>query len=339
MRAVQLRATGPASNLTLVDLPIPTPKPGEVLIRIKAFGLNRTELIVRQTGFNAVGQKLNLPHIIGAEAVGVVEEAPGLEAQFPKGAIAFTAVGGLGVFRPGSDAQYTCVAKEQVQLVHSGAEKTLGWAVLGALPEMLMTAHGSLFRSLKLRKGDKLLIRGGTSSTGLAAAAIAKAEGATVFSTTRTVNAGSTKVLEEAGVSHVISDDGKIKDQVFKHAPNGVDKILELVGSATLPDSLSCLAPDGICCVTGLLGAQAAVPNWVTHAMLPPMPSSRYLTSYGEMTFKPSNLPLDHLIRQLESGELHIPLGKVFNLEEIVQAHEHLESTSGRGKVVVLTGM
>jgi NADPH:quinone reductase-like Zn-dependent oxidoreductase len=335
MRAVQLKEPGPPSNLQLVELPIPVPKEGQILIRVKAFGLNRSEILTRQFGRAPIGP-VKLPLVLGVEATGIVEAAPGNENEFPKGAIAMTAVGGMGFAFDGGYAQYVCVSKASVQLVKSGAEK-LGWETLGALPLMLQTAHGCVFRGLKLKAGDTLLVRGGTTSIGLAAAAMAKKAGATVLATTRKTDENTAQLLRDSGVDHVVIDDrSSISEAVMNIHPAGVDKVLELVGSATLLDSIACLAKGGICCLVGLVGGSHLVPNFNA---LSAIPTERYLTAYAERAFSPTNLPLGELIEQIEEGSLTIPVGKVFNMDQIVQAHECMESNMGGGKIVVLTGM
>ena len=337
MRAVQLKVPGPPSNLELVRLPIPVPQIGQVLIRVKAFGLNRSEILTRKFGRAPVGP-VQLPRVLGIEAAGVIEAAPGNEDDFPKGAIAMTAVGGMGVVFDGGYAEYTCVFKDNVQVIHvPGVEKLLGWEVLGALPEMLQTAHGCLFRSLKLKPGETLLIRGGTTSVGLAAAAIASNAGAHVISTTRKSDESTEKLLLQSGARQVVVDkEDSINTSVRSICPNGVDKILELVGGSTLPDSLSCLAKDGVCCLTGLVGGTPAVPDFNPLAMIQ---TGRYLTAYAERSFQPSNFPLNELIQQWVDGKLTLPLGRVFEMDQIVEAHESMERNEGRGKLVVLTEM
>ena len=117
---------------------------------------------------------------------------------------------------------------------------------------MLQTAYGSLFKALQLKKDETLLIRGGTTSIGLAASAIAVNHGATVISTSR--NDTRTQLLKDRGARSVIIDDGNIAAKVKQESGGGVDKVLELIGTTTLLDSLQCVKPHGIVCMTGIVG-------------------------------------------------------------------------------------
>src|SRR3984893_3611847 len=228
MKAAVIHEPGGPEVLKLETLPIPKPKSGEVLIRVKAFGLNRSELFTRQ-GYSP---GVKFPRVLGIEAVGLVEEAPG--GEFAKGDIVASVMGGMGRRFDGGYAEYTCIPSKQVQSIKT----ELPWETLGAIPEMLQTAWGSLFKSLRLQKGERLLIRGGTKSGGLAAAAIAKSHGAFVASTTRKPDRD--KLLRASGVDQVFIDAGSIAEQVKEVCSGGVDKVLELVGTTTLKDSLRC---------------------------------------------------------------------------------------------------
>lgn len=125
----------------------------------------------------------------------------------------------------GGYAEYTCVPVGQVQKLTT----KLPWDILGGCGEMLQTAYGSLFNSLQMKEGETLLVRGGTTSVGLAAAAIAKNHDITVVSTTR--NAKRTDLLKRSGASIVIIDNGSVAEEVKKETGGGVNKVLELIGT------------------------------------------------------------------------------------------------------------
>src|SRR2546421_7285652 len=223
MRAVVLDAPGSPDALTIRELPVPTPAPGWVLIEVKAFGLNRSELHTRQ----GLASGVTFPRVLGIEAAGVVGECPG--GEFPVGQQVVTVMGGMGRTFDGGYAEYTCVPASQVIPFASDLE----WSTIGAVPEMLQTAYGSLTVGLDAQPGQSILIRGGTSSVGMAAAVLAKRRNMTVLSTTR--NANKTAALTDIGVDHVLVDDGNVALQGLEILPAGVDTPLEPVCTPTLP--------------------------------------------------------------------------------------------------------
>jgi NADPH:quinone reductase len=245
MRAVRLSAPGPVGNLRLTTLPLPPERDGWVRIRVEAFGLNRSELKLRLGP--SVG--VSFPRVPGIEAAGTVDAAPAGGGLAP-GQKVVAMMGDMGRTYDGGYAEYTSVPLSQVIPV----DTDLPWEVLGALPEMVQTAYGLLTIGLDLKPGQSVLIRGGTSSVGLAAAALATWRGATVLSTTR--RAGRLALLKERGIDHPLLDTGEVAPAVRDLYPDGVDAALDLIGTPTLPDTLRAVRVHGTACFGGSLSNQ-----------------------------------------------------------------------------------
>ena len=322
MRAVVLDGPGPAEALVIRDRPIPVPLPGQVLIRVRAFGLNRSELHTRL----GLAQGVTFPRVPGIEAVGEVADSPG--GEFRAGQKVATLMGGMGRVFDGGYAEYTCVPARQV----IAFESELPWSVIGAIPEMLQTAHGSLTIGLDIQPGQSLLIRGGTSSVGMAAALLAKRRGLAVLASTR--NEAKREALTSIGVDHVLIDDGDLATAVRRIVPGGVDAALELVGTPTLPDTLRATRVHGVVCFTGMLSNQWTVPDFYP---IDYIPRGVRLTSYtGGAPDLPGGV-LQEFLQAVSDGTAMVPIGKVYTLDDIVQAHTDMEESRVSGKLVVTT--
>ncbi|HEY6759097.1 MAG TPA: zinc-binding dehydrogenase [Baekduia sp.] len=326
MRAVVLdHAPAPPEALTIRDLPVPAPEPGWVLIEVKAFGLNRSELITR---LGLSGAAVTFPRVLGIEAAGVVAACPGGELEVGTQVVAM--MGGMGRAFDGGYAEYTCVPVAQTIPIVSD----LPWTTIGALPETLQTAHGSLTVGLDVQPGQTLLVRGGTSSVGMTAALLAKRQGATVLATTRAE--GKMKALEAIGVDHVLVDGaGGVAAQVRALVPDGVDAVLELVGTPTLPDSLAATRVHGTVCCTGALSNVFIVPDFYPTAYIP---SGVRLTGYGGDASDLPRAVLQDFLDALAAGDATFPISKTYTMDEIVEAHRDMEADRATGKLVVSTG-
>ena len=323
MRAVVVTRPGGLDALEVKDVTVPERKPGWVRISVKAFGVNESEVSTRK---GESDPEVTYPRVPGIEAVGVVDEADAASGLRPGQQVA-TMMGGMGRTFDGSYAQYVTVPAAQVVPF----ETALPWDVVGALPEMFQTAHGSLTTGLDLRAGQTLLIRGGTSTVGLSAATMAKDIGATVISTTR--HANRSDELRAIGVDHPIVDDETIVQQVRGLAPNGVDAALELVGCTVLPDTLGCVRLHGTVCFTGALAG-----GWTIREFTPFMiPSGVRLTSYtGEAADLPAHV-FQQQLHAIADGRLKPPIAKTYrSLDRVRDAQADVEAATTPGKHVVL---
>src|SRR3954449_13067658 len=322
MRAIVVHEPGGPEVLKLEEKPDPEPADGRVLIRIRAFGLNRAELITRAGGS---GTAVPFPRVIGIECVGEVLDAGGDDA-LQQGQPVAALMGGMGREFDGGYAERTSVPASSVMPI----ETSLPWEQFGALPETFGTAWGSVVGTLGLQAGQTILIRGGTSSVGMAAVTMARSAGATVLATTRQER--KRQALLDAGAHEVLIDDGSIADQARSAAPDGADVAFELVGPPTLPDTAATLKPRGVVCVAGYLSNV-----WDMDAVRSQLPEHVRLTSFGSQVltrgcFGP---PLQRIVEYVEDGRYALGLAKVYDFDDIVEAHRAMEANEFTGKVVV----
>jgi NADPH:quinone reductase-like Zn-dependent oxidoreductase len=266
-----------------------------------------------------------LPRVLGIECVGTVVRAPGGELE--EGQRVAAMMGGMGREFDGSYAEYTSVPASNVFPL----DTELPWDVLGALPEMLQTCHGSLHTGLGVRPNETLLIRGGTSSIGLAMLSMAKVAGLRVISTSR--SKAKADMLLKAGADEVVNDDGELGAKIRSNHRGGVDRVLELIGTTTLLDSLKCVRPGGVVCMTGILGGE-----WELASFRPMghIPTGVRLTSYSGGASDISREELQRYVSLVERGELIIRTGPVWSFDQLPLAHQAMDENRANGKMVIV---
>lgn len=323
MKAIVISGYGGPEVLTVTELPDPVPAAGEVLIRVKAFGLNHAEAYMRAGAWGEVAA------VTGIECAGVVESDP--SGALPPDTPVVAILGGMGRTRNGSYAELVTVPATNVVPVRS----SLGWAELAAVPEVYATAWSGLFGNLDLRTGETVLVRGATSALGQAAVSLAADHGARVLATTRTP--AHAPLLKELGADDVLVDDGLLAPQV-KERDIAVDAVLDIVGNSVLRDSLATVRPRGRVCQIGFLGGFDPVPDFDPIADLPTGVQLSFFASafvLGSPAFPLTAIPLDQIYAKVEAGTLRSGPVRVFRFDEIVEAHRVMESGQALGKMTV----
>lgn len=321
--AVCVKAGGP-EVLEIRELPIPAIREGWTLVQVKGAGLNRSELRTRQ----GHSPNVKFPRVLGIECVGIV--AASADPGLPEGTKVAAVMGEMGREFDGGYAEYALLPSSLLMPVTT----RLPWDVLAALPESYLTAQGSLDALGVMPGGQgRLLIRGGTSSVGMAAASIACGYGVETAATTR--RQGKIDALTAAGVDHVLVDAGvSLAANLRSIWPEGPDYVLELVGASTVVDSLHLVRRGGTVCVAGSLSGWL-LPDFEPIAMIP---SGTKLTAFHSDTIKGSagSAMLQRIVQQIEAGVYRPNVDRVFRLDDIVAAHRYMESNQATGKLVVV---
>jgi NADPH:quinone reductase-like Zn-dependent oxidoreductase len=323
MRAIVISEFGGPENLALRELPRPIPAAGEVLIRVRAFGVNRAETYMRR------GLWAEAAPVSGIECAGTVEQDP--SGRLARGTTVVAVMGGMGRTRNGSYAEYVTAPATNVVPVATA----LSWTDLAALPEVYATAWSALRGNLELAAGHTLLVRGATSALGQAAVDIAAGLGATVLATSRSEQRG--ELLRSLGAREALVDDGELATRIRAQRPAGLDRVLDLVGNRTLRDSLACVRPGGRVCQAGFLGGLAPVDAFNPIADLPTGVQLSFFGSfeYGTDGYPLADVPLAELVATAEGGGYRAKPARVFGFEEIAEAHRLMESGAAEGKLVV----
>ena len=313
MRAVLLDKVTEGKDVVMSECPVPEVKPGWVLIKVKAFGLNHSEQILRRSEINA--SYIQKPVIPGIECVGEVADPSDTGLKPSQKVIAL--MGGMGRSFNGSYAEYALLPRRIVFPVNSN----LPWEALGAVPETYFTAWDSLFECLHLTKEDTLLIRGATCALGYAAMQIAKALGCSVIATTH--KESKLPLMPEA--DETVIDDGRLTGKI-----HGVTKALDLIGPRSLKDTLTLVEKGGIVCQTGILGGVYALNGFDP---IKDIPNGVYLT--GFFSNYPTQKVIDEIFSFLNEKKLIPVSGKTFDFENIQEALTAQDEGIVNGKIVV----
>jgi len=322
VKAVVLDGFGGLDALVFKDIPKPEPKEGTVVIRIKAFGINHAEMHMRR------GEWAEAAPVSGIECVGIVDSCPG--GEFAVGTKVAALMGGLGRTINGSYAEYTRAPVSNVAVI----ESELTWAELAAIPESYATAWTCLFRNLKISNGQTLVIRGATSSFGLAAVNMAVNAGLNVIATTR--SEARFDKLKKLGVSRCEIESPDLSAHIAERKQ--IDAVLDLVGNSTVLDSLRMVRRDGKVCLAGWLGGLAPIADFNP---LLQMPSGVNLTFFGSFVFGTpefplSDVPLQAIASDIAAGKYSAAPARIFRFDQIREAHRVMEANEANGKLVVV---
>jgi len=321
MKAIQIRETGGPEALSLVDLPIPEPGPGQVLIRVEATGVNFVEIYFRKGVY-----KSPLPFVPGSEAAGTIEElGPGVSGFSAGDAVASTSV-------MGSYAEYALVPAAQLVKVPAG----LSLECAAAAMLQGMTAHYLVYSTFPLKAGDTALVHAGAGGVGLLLTQMAARLGARVIATVSTE--AKAELSREAGAGDVILYAEQDFEAEVKRLTGGkgVDVVYDSVGKTTFEKSLNCLRPRGILVLFG--GASGPVPPFdliqlsskgslfVTRPTL-----WHYLATRAELEWRSGDV-----LKWAANGELKLRTEHTYPLADAAQAQIDLEARRTTGKILLV---
>ncbi len=313
MKAVLIDKVTPAEQVRLTEVERPQVRPGWVLVKVRAFGMNHSEQILRLSEIEE--DYIQKPIIPGIECVGEIVDAD--HGGLAVGQKVIALMGGMGRSFHGSYAEYALLPSHHVFAVDSD----LPWERLAAVPETYFTAWGSLFECLQLKAEDTLLIRGATCALGYAALQIAKALGCKVIATTH--RESKLPLLDAA--DEAVLDDGALRQKAL-----GATKALDLVGPKFLRDTLFSVKRDSIVCSTGILGGVFTLNGFDP---IKEIPNGVYLT--GFFSNDPTQETVDAIFAFLDRHRLEPALGACFAFDQIRDACLALDGGGVNGKIVV----
>ena len=322
MKAIQISQAGGPEVLQLVDISDVTARDHEVLIQVKAAGVNRSDILSRKnpdTYGGAQGEKI----IPGLEVSGIIE-AIGEQVTSRK-------VGDkvCALITSGGYAETVAVDERQTLPIPNG----LTFAEAASLPEVIFTVWFNVFQQAKIQKDEKLLIHGGTSGIGMMGLQMAKALGITTYSTAGTDE--KVDFLKNMGIDHVLNYKKKDFSNIFRDEK--IDVILDMVGGEYTQKNLEILAKNGrLCYINGMNGLQPEINLWtimskqliLTGSLLKPQPVEVKAQIAREVEQKIWPILKDKRIKPV--------IHQTFPLGQAADAHRLMESSDHIGKIVLM---
>ena len=323
MKAIEITEPGGPEVLVQADFDRPTIMTGHVLVKVRAAGVNRPDIVQRKGLYPPPPGASDIP---GLEIAGVIEEVgEGVSALQVGDAVCALVTGG-------GYAEYCLAPVETILPIPPG----LSFAEAAALPETFFTVWSNLFMRAGLQAGESLLVHGGSSGIGTTSIQLAKAFGATVYTTAgRDEKTGFCLLLgADAAINYRTEDFVSRIDELTKG--KGVNVVLDMVGGSYVPKNIACMAPDGRHVSIAFLQGPAVEMN-----MLPVM--LKRLTLTGS-TLRPRDLVFkgsiaDDLLQKvwplIGSGEVRPVVDTVFSLVDAAAAHTLMETSTHRGKLIL----
>ncbi len=335
MRAAVVRKYGPPENFELRDWPVPAPKSGECLIRVRAVGINFADLLQRMGIYPGTPKP---PFIPGFEVAGTVEQAPGSTALRPGDRV-------VGMTRFNAYAEFAVCAANAAFAIPDA----LPFELAAAIPVNYLTAFHSMFEMGNLRPGDRVFIHSAAGGVGVAAVQLARARGLVTFGT-----AGSAKqdFLRKIGVDHPIDYTREdFVEAVRRVAPAGIEMVLDPIGGRSFADSLRCLGTMGRLVVFGFSAAagpsgKRSLPRAAkAFAQMPRISPLKLMENnhavigvhLGRMHGREEVLrrEMEEILALYSAGRIQPVVGKTFPLDQAAAAHRYIHDRQNTGKVVL----
>ena len=313
MRAATIRD----GELTVEEHPDPEPGKGELLVRVRAAGVNGADMLQRRGRYPAPpGAPQDIP---GLELAGEVERAGEEVSRFEEGDRVMAVVAG------GGQAERALVHERAAMAVPDA----LDWPEAGGTPEVFTTAHDALFTQAALQPGERLLVHGGAGGVGTAAVQLGRVAGAHVTATVR--NEDLRREVEGLGANEVIAPEGFEERGPF-------DVILELVGAPNLEGNLQALDTLGRIVVIGIgAGAKAELNLALLMGKRGTIRASTLRARPLEQKAEAARLVERHVLPLIEAGAVTVPVAETFPLDDVEAAYDRFAAGGKLGKIIVFT--